>query len=111
MLFRSKLAFTPLGGAAQTIGNASGYNVTNAINITGGNGADTVAFAPQAAAAYRVPGNLSVNLGNGNDTITTKGDFAVNGSANMSVAAGPGGNPRRPSMFNALASAMVTTPK
>ena len=46
-----KLAFTPLGGAAQTIGNASGYNVTNAINITGGNGADTVAFAPQAAAA------------------------------------------------------------
>ena len=83
-----KLAFTPLGGAAQTIGNASGYNVTNAINITGGNGADTVAFAPQAANPYRVPGNLSVNLGNGNDTITTKGAFAVNGSANINVGNG-----------------------
>jgi len=70
------------------IGNASGYNVTNAINITGGNGKDTVAFAPQAAAAYRIPGNLNINLGNGDDTITTKGAFAVNGSANINVGNG-----------------------
>ena len=84
-----KLAFTPLGGTAQTIGNASGYNVTNAINITGGNGADTVAFAPQTAGtAYRIPGNLNINLGNGNDTITTKGAFTVNGSANINVGNG-----------------------
>lgn len=73
----------------KTIGNASGYNVTNAINITGGNGKDTLAFIPQTAGtAYRIPGNLNINLGNGDDTITTKGAFAVNGSANINVGNG-----------------------
>ena len=73
----------------KTIGNASGYNVTNAINITGGNGKDTLAFIPQTAGtAYRIPGNLNINLGNGDDTITTKGVFAVNGSANINVGNG-----------------------
>jgi len=83
-----KLAFTPTGGAAKTIGNASGYNVTNAITIMGGNGNDTVEFEAQAAAAYRIPGNLTINLGNGNDTITSKGAFTVNGSANINVGNG-----------------------
>lgn len=91
---------TVLGGSAtnasnfqlkyngNSVGSASGYNVTNAITIMGGNGNDTVAFEAQAAAAYRIPGNLTINLGNGNDTITSKGAFTVNGSANINVGNG-----------------------
>lgn len=91
---------TVLGGSAtnasnfqlkyngSAVGSASGYNVTNAITIMGGNGDDTVAFEAQAAAAYRIPGNLTINLGNGNDTITSKGAFTVNGSANINVGNG-----------------------
>lgn len=71
------------------IGNLSGYNVTNNINITGGNGVDAVSFEPRTAGTpYRVPANLTMSLGNGNDTLDTKGDFSVNGSAIINMGNG-----------------------
>lgn len=67
------------GGQIKVTNNAANlgtFAVTGNINVTMGNGADTVSVT--TAAGKSLPGNLTVNAGNGDDLVDLNGDFLGN---------------------------------
>jgi len=75
------------------VGNASGYNITAGITVTGGDGGDIITIEPQAAGrSWRIPGNLTINSGNNADIIniqnSVRGAGFVSGTVSLNTGNG-----------------------
>lgn len=79
-----------------TVGNASGYNVTAGITVSGGDGGDIITLEPQSAGrSWRIPGNLTINSGNNADTINIQNSIQGKGFVAGTVSINTGnGNDR-----------------
>lgn len=75
------------------VGNASGYNITSGITVTGGDGGDIITIEPRAAGgSWRIPGNLTINSGNNADIINIQNSVRGSGfvSGTVSINTGNG---------------------
>lgn len=75
------------------VGNASGYNITAGITVTGGDGGDIITIEPRAAGgSWRIPGNLTINSGNNADIIniqnSVRGAGFVSGTVSINTGNG-----------------------